>query len=67
MSISGPSKAITVHLARSTVLPGEVLEGEVYLHFPAVLDDKYKEVHIKLRGSMNVCVFCFLLIKVVPF
>lgn len=31
---------------------GEVIEGEVHLHFPTLMKDKVEEVHVKLRGSV---------------
>ncbi|KAI0087523.1 hypothetical protein BDY19DRAFT_954117 [Irpex rosettiformis] len=31
---------------------GEVIEGEVHLHFPSLMKDRVEEVHVKLRGSV---------------
>ncbi|KAI0087769.1 hypothetical protein BDY19DRAFT_953089 [Irpex rosettiformis] len=56
MSFAGPSKALSVHLTKPAFYPGEALEGEVHLQFPAILDDKFKEIHIKLYGSINVTI-----------
>ncbi|KAI0783743.1 hypothetical protein C8Q75DRAFT_781758 [Abortiporus biennis] len=31
---------------------GEVISGEVELHFPQVHEDEIEEVHVKLRGQV---------------
>ena len=56
MSFGSLPKTISVHLASPAFCPGEALDGEVHLQFPAVLDDRFKEIHIKLHGSINVYV-----------
>lgn len=45
-----------LQLAHSVRMPGETLEGEVFLQFPMILQYGIKEVYVKLRGVVNVCV-----------
>ena len=43
-----------LHLKYDPVLrvAGEVITGEVHLHFPSLMKDTVKEVHVRLHGSV---------------
>ncbi len=44
---------ITLLFAPSMRVGGEVLQGEVELRFPQILQDEIEEVHVKLRGKVS--------------
>lgn len=45
--------AISVHLARTFLLSGHSVEGEVELNFQELQQDNIQEVHVKLRGVVR--------------
>lgn len=46
-----------MRLSRLASAPGDNLEGEVLLQFPSMVQDKMKEVYVKLYGSLTVYVY----------
>ncbi|KAL1944373.1 hypothetical protein VTO73DRAFT_3558 [Trametes versicolor] len=51
MPSSNPT--ISVHLARTFLMPGHSVEGEVELNFQELQQDNIQEVHVKLRGVVR--------------
>ena len=50
------SSPIRLHFQTGICVGGEKVRGEVELVFPAIDRDKVRDVTVKLRGSVVVCV-----------
>lgn len=48
----GSQPALTLVFSPHLRAAGDVLEGEVQIYFPALMEDGITEVHVKLRGSL---------------
>lgn len=52
----GTTPAIKLVFDTGVRSPGDVVEGEVELYFPALVADNIDEVILKLRGAIITCV-----------
>ncbi|KAI0783732.1 hypothetical protein C8Q75DRAFT_736575 [Abortiporus biennis] len=48
--------SISLEFTRALRVGGEIVSGEVVLHFPQVHEDKLEEVHVNLRGQVEASV-----------
>ena len=44
--------SVSLLYASTMRVGGEVLQGEVELRFPQIIQDEVEEVHVKLRGKV---------------
>lgn len=49
--------AVNLRMPSGVFVGGQAIRGEAELHFPDILEDDIQEIHVKLRGYLNVCVF----------